>query len=123
MNGLPEVERQVNNFKSTQNSHISHQAAERIKTRIQQAYSILGMMTTVVYEEFNLERSLDLLAFAAKWILRIANAKREYPTEMIALPLPNDIPVGWGSLPQFLFHIITDITISVTRYHLGLWFS
>ena len=74
-------------------------------------------MNVVLWDRIAQEKSLDFLGFVANWLLRVADGRHEHPQRMIELPLLQEVPIEWRTLPQFLVEIITDHLLYAMRYN------
>jgi len=74
-------------------------------------------MDVVLFDRVTQEKSLEFLGFVANWLLRVADCRHEHPQRMIELPLPEQVPIEWRTLPQFLVEIITDHLLYTMRFN------
>jgi ubiquitin conjugation factor E4 B len=119
---ITEMQRQVDRIQNTENWRNSPHAAlfsaalERTKVQIEEAAALEATMDAVLWDRVAQEISLEFLGFVANWLLRVADPAHVHPMTMISLPLPEDVPIEWRTLPQFLFEIITDHLLYVMRF-------
>jgi len=120
---IAEMQRQVDRIQNTENWRSSPHAAlfsaalERTKVQIEEAASLEATMNVVLWDRIAQEKSLDFLGFVANWLLRVADGRHEHPQRMIELPLLEEVPIEWRTLPQFLVEIITDHLLYAMRYN------
>ena len=120
---IAEMQRQVDRIQNTENWRSSPHAAlfsaalERTKVQIEEAASLEATMNVVLWDRIAQEKSLDFLGFVANWLLRVADGRHEHPQRMIELPLLQEVPIEWRTLPQFLVEIITDHLLYAMRYN------
>jgi len=118
---ISDMQRQVDRITQTENWRQSPHAAlitaalERTKKQIEAVSSLEATFEAVMYDRISQEKSLDFLGFVANWLLRLADGRHAHPTKLIQLPLPQEVPIEWRCLPQFLFEIITDHLLYVMR--------
>lgn len=74
-------------------------------------------MDALMLDRMAQEKTLDFLGFVANWLLRLVDERHEHPRRTIHMPLREDVPIEWKTLPQFLFEIITDHLLYVMRYN------
>jgi len=120
---IAEMQRQVDRIQNTENWRSSPHAAlfsaalERTKVQIEEAASLEATMDVVLFDRVTQEKSLEFLGFVANWLLRVADCRHEHPQRMIELPLPEQVPIEWRTLPQFLVEIITDHLLYTMRFN------
>lgn len=118
---VTEMQRQVDRINSTDNWRQSPHAAlfqaalERTKLQIEETQAMEATMDALMWDRVTQEKTLDFLGFVANWLLRLADERHEHPRRTVHMPLREDVPIEWRTLPQFLFEIITDHLLYVMR--------
>lgn len=118
---ISDMQRQIDRVTQTENWRQAAHAAllsaviDRTKKQIELVSSLEATMEAVMYDRISQEKSLDFLGFVANWLLRLVDERHAHPTNLIKLPLPEEVPIEWRCLPQFLFEIITDHMLYVMR--------
>jgi len=116
-----DLQRQIDRINSNpswrQSPHAALFAAalDRTKKQMDENASLEATMDAVMYDRLSQEKSLDFIGFVANWLLRLVDEKHLHPAQTLKLPLPEDIPIEWRCLPQFLFEIITDHLLYTMR--------
>ncbi|KII86779.1 hypothetical protein PLICRDRAFT_43444 [Plicaturopsis crispa FD-325 SS-3] len=60
-------------------------------------------------------RSLGFVNFLSTWLLRRVDPKKTHPSPVIELPLPQEVPMDFRVLPEYIIEDITDYWIFIVR--------
>jgi ubiquitin conjugation factor E4 B len=95
---------------------LSMTMVEGLRTQLQEARMLEVAMNSVLRNSLDQKGALNFLRFVTNWLLRLVDKRHEHPAETVVLPLQEDIPFEWQSLPQFLIEIVTDYFIHMMKY-------
>ena len=118
---ISEMQRQVDRINSTDNWRQSPHAAlfqaalERTKLQIEETQALEATMDALMWDRMAQEKTLDFLGFVADWLLRLVDKRHQHPRRTLQMPLNEEVPIEWRTLPEFLFEIITDHLLYVMR--------
>jgi ubiquitin conjugation factor E4 B len=61
-------------------------------------------------------RSLAFANFVSTWILRFVDPKKTHPDTNVELPLPDEVPLAFRSLPEYMFEDVVETLLFYSRY-------
>ncbi|TIB05941.1 hypothetical protein E3P96_00778 [Wallemia ichthyophaga] len=61
-------------------------------------------------------RILGFYSFATTWIVRFVDPSHQHPQKLISLPLPEEIPIEFKMLPEYILESTVDFFIQLTRH-------
>ncbi|KAG8932849.1 hypothetical protein FRC03_000161 [Tulasnella sp. 419] len=61
-------------------------------------------------------RTISYTTFLMTWLIRLVDPKKQHPTVTVSLPLPQEIPVAFRMLPEYLIEDIVEFYIFLIRH-------
>lgn len=64
----------------------------------------------------SMNRILGFYSFATTWIVRFVDPNHQHPQKLVSLPLPDEIPIEFKMMPEYILESTVDFFIQLTRY-------
>jgi ubiquitin conjugation factor E4 B len=63
-----------------------------------------------------IQKNISFLSFSMTWLVRLVDPRHAHPAQMISLPLPDDAPMNFRMLPEYLLENISDYLEFVVKH-------
>ncbi|TIC23758.1 hypothetical protein E3Q12_01831 [Wallemia mellicola] len=64
----------------------------------------------------SMTRILGFYTFVTTWIVRFVDPSHQHPQKLVTLPLPDEMPVEFKMMPEYILESTVDFFIQLTRY-------
>ncbi|WVQ80243.1 hypothetical protein IAT38_002348 [Cryptococcus sp. DSM 104549] len=64
----------------------------------------------------NIRMNVSFLSFLMTWLIRLVDPTHQYPSRPISLPLPDEAPIAFRMLPEYLFENVAEYFDFLAKY-------
>lgn len=83
-------------------------AVKRFRDKIDQGLSYKHAVQGILLDDLSQARSMQFMRYVIVWLLRLVVPGHDFPKHSIQLPLPNEAPEVFKSLPEYFLEIVVS---------------
>ena len=113
---LKKLESQQSRFPSGSPEALRGEAKiKQVKNHIEGFKSAICAFDAALLNKEIIAKNVNFLAFSMTWLVRLVDPRNAHPTQMIDLPLPQEAPMRFRMLPEYLLENTSDYLEFVVR--------
>lgn len=92
------------------------QQIAKMKAQLESLHSTILAMEVQLLDSSFIAKSANFANFVMNWLVRLVDPKGQHPVQTISLDgLPEQTPVVFSMLPEFLVEDVTEFYFSISR--------